>query len=55
MTHEKEIIRERVKEAWDSLCLYEEIFGVGSESATIQRYKWRALDELYTDLYDEDY
>lgn len=55
MTNEKEIIRERVRGAWDKLCLYEETFGVDSESATIQRYMWRALDDLYCDLYDEEY
>lgn len=54
MTNEKEIIRERVREAWNKLCLYEETFGMDSEIATIQRYTWHALDGLYCDLYDEE-
>lgn len=55
MTTEKERIKEMVRNAWDNLCLYREMFGSDSDSAKIQLYTWRALDKLYRDLYDEEY
>lgn len=55
MTTEKERIKKIVKDEWDRLCLYEEVFGCDSESTKIQLHRWRALDELYTSVYDEEY
>lgn len=55
MENEKEKIREKVSTAWETLCLYEETLGGDSESAKHQLVIWRTLDELWNDLYDEEY
>ena len=55
MGNEKEKIREKVSMAWETLCLYEEAFGVNSELARHQLIIWKTLDELWNDLFDEEY
>ena len=55
MENEKGKIREKVSTAWETLCLYEESLGVDSESARHQLIIWKTLDELWNDLYDEEY
>lgn len=51
----KEIIRNTVTEAWETLDLYSAVYGVDSEITNYQRKIWRVLDDLWCKLYDEEY
>ena len=51
----KEIIRNTVTEAWETLDLYSAVYGVDSEITNYQRKRWCVLDDLWCKLYDEEY
>ena len=49
----KKKIREIVKEAWNTLCLYSREFGADSEITNNARTRWAILDDLWNNLYVE--
>ena len=55
MKTEKEIIRKRVTEAWEILCFYRKVFGIGHDITNRKRMEWSILDNLWNELYDEEY
>lgn len=55
MGNEKEIIRKKVTEAWEVLCLYRNIYGIDNDITNRKRMEWSLLDDLWNELYDEEY
>ena len=48
---EKEIITKRVKEKWDKLVKYTDLFGAEDSLTERARCEWVILNDLYRELY----
>lgn len=55
MKTDKEKIREMVKDAWETLCFYTTVFGGDCEITNNARRKWAIIDDIWNELYDEEY
>lgn len=51
---EKEIITLRVKEKWDRLTMYIDLFGEEDWLTEHARSEWSALNDLYRELYPNE-
>lgn len=47
----KEIVKHEVKCAWESLCLYSEVYGADYDITVRARVKWVTLDNLWDKLF----
>lgn len=53
--NEKEVIRNKVRKAWDDLSFYTIAGTIDDDTARKLMERWKALDDLWCELYDEEY